>query len=207
MSRFTYEKNDNNAKYETYEWDNTWIDHADDKERKRVLYVGDSISCGTRNIATALTNEKILFDGFGTSKALDNPFFKAALTVFANEEERRDAVLFNNGLHGWHLNDEAEYGYYFEEMVKFMIDEFKGTPLFVVLTTHIRDEEREKRVIIRNKVARDIAQKYDLPVIDFYSVSLKVANLLSPDGVHFTQKGYEALANEAIRSIGEVVDK
>ena len=23
--------------YETYEWDNTWIEHADDSHRKRVL--------------------------------------------------------------------------------------------------------------------------------------------------------------------------
>jgi len=205
MSRFTYEKEDNNAKYETYEWDNTWIDHADDKSRKRVLYIGDSISCGTRNVATERSKEKILFDGFGTSKALDNPFFKDALKVFADEEERRDAVLFNNGLHGWHLDDAKEYGYYFEEMIKFITEEFKGTPFFIVLTTHISDEEREKRVVIRNKVASEIAKKYNIPVIDLYSVSLEAAELLSADGVHFTRPGYDALADEVIRAVSEVI--
>lgn len=205
MSNFTYEEKDNGTQFETYEWDSTWIDHADDKSRKRVLYVGDSISCGTRNIATERTNEKILFDGFGTSKALDNPFFKDALTVFAREEGPRDAILFNNGLHGWHLDDEAEYGNYYEEMIKFMLEEFKGTPLFIVLTTHIADEEREKRVVIRNKVACEIAKKYNLPVIDFYSVSLKAKDLLSADGVHFTRPGYEALADEVIHAVSEVI--
>ena len=94
--------------YETYEWDNTWIEHADDSNRKRVLYIGDSISCGTRHIATNLTDCRILFDGFGTSKALDNPYFEDMLRLVAARESRRDAVLFNNGFHGFHLDDKTE---------------------------------------------------------------------------------------------------
>ena len=66
----------NQPQYETYEWDNVWLDHAEDLSRRRVLYIGDSISCGSRHIATGQTCEEILFDGFGTSKALDNPYFK-----------------------------------------------------------------------------------------------------------------------------------
>ena len=36
MSDFTYEATDVNVRYETYEWDNTWIDHANDQTAKRV---------------------------------------------------------------------------------------------------------------------------------------------------------------------------
>ena len=157
--------------YETYEWDNTWIEHADDSNRKRVLYIGDSISCGTRHIATNLTDCRILFDGFGTSKALDNPYFEDMLRLFAAQESRRDAVLFNNGLHGFHLDDKTEYRNDYDKMVQFLLSEFRNTPVFILLTTHVADEAQNKRVILRNLAATEVAKKYHLPTIDLYSVS------------------------------------
>jgi len=205
MSEFTYELTDLKEKYETYEWDNLWIDHARDISDKRVLYIGDSISCGTRHIATKRTNEKIYFDGFGTSKGIDNPYFMPSLKLFADQEARRDAVIFNNGLHGWHLEDETEYSHYYEEMIKFLLEEFKNTPIAVVLTTYIVNEERHKRVVCRNKAAKEIAEKYNLPIIDLYSVSVDNANLLTEDGVHFAEKGYELFADEIIRVLNEII--
>ena len=146
-------------------------------------------------------DKKIYFDNFGTSKGLDNPFFKDALKTFANQQCRRDAVLFNNGLHGWHLEDETEYKFYFEEMIKFLLEEYKNVPLFVVFTTHIRDEEREKRVIVRNNAAKEIAEKYNLKTIDLYEVSSSKDDLLSPDGVHLTKEGYELLAFRILKDM------
>jgi len=185
--------------YETYEWDNVWIDHADNPSLKRVLYIGDSISCGIRHIATSLTENKILFDGFGTSKSLDNPYFKDSIKLFARQESRRNAVIFNNGLHGWHLDD-GEYAHHYEEMLKFLLTEFENTPISIVLTTHVRDAERAKRVVSRNNVAKELACKYGLPIIDLHTLSLKKAELLSHDGVHFVNEGYTLLAEEVIKS-------
>ncbi len=207
MSRFTYEAADTGAALETYEWDNTWIDHADNRELPRVLYIGDSISCGARTVATDKAEWKILFDGFGTSKALDNPFFMESVSFFARQEAHREAVLFNNGLHGWHLSDETEYKQHYEEMIKFLLSEFKGTPLFVVLTTHIADEQREKRVIARNKAATQIAEKYNLSVIDLYKVSSQHPEFLANDGVHFTAEGLEMLATELAEAVQAVINK
>ena len=186
--------------HETYEWDSTWIEHADKPDRKRVLYIGDSISCGTRHIATGLTDCKILFDGFGTSKALDNPYFEDMLRLFAAQEGRRDAVLFNNGLHGFHLEDETEYRTHYEKMVQFLIAEFRGTPVFILLTTRVADEAQNRQVILRNRAARKIAEKYNLPTIDLYAVSAAMPDLLT-DGVHFTQEGYQTLASAILASL------
>lgn len=205
MSDFTYEKDDRKKALEKYEWDNVWIDNADDLSFKRVLYIGDSISCGTRRKATLSVNEEILFDGFGTSKAVDNPYFKDSLKLFGAQEGRRDAVIFNNGLHGFHLKDSTEYKECYEKMVKFLLEEFKGTPLFIVLTTHVADENRNERVILRNKAAMEIAEKYGLKTIDLYSVSLEHENLLQNDGVHFTDEGYEKLAAELVKSVKDVI--
>lgn len=205
MSDFTYEKEDRENSLEKYEWDNVWIDTATDLSRKRVLYIGDSISCGSRRKATLTTNESILFDGFGTSKAVDNPYFKDSVKLFAKQEVRRDAVIFNNGLHGFHLDDSTEYKKHYEEMVKFLLEEFAGTPLIIVLTTHVADENRNNRVLLRNKAATEIAEKYGLKIIDLYSVSLENEDLLRPDGVHFTDEGYQKLVDEILNGLKGVI--
>ena len=202
MDKFTVQK-ENSARYETYEWDNVWLEHADEPDRKRVLYIGDSISCGTRLIATAQTEKKILFDGFGTSKALDNPWFKDALHLFAVQQGQRSAVLFNNGLHGFHLDDETAYRNYYEDMVRFLLEEFNSTPLYIVLTTHIADPAQNRRVILRNQAARKIAETYDLPVIDLYAVTEAIPDQLT-DGVHLTETGYKALAREIIETLKNI---
>lgn len=205
MREFTYENTDSREIYETYEWDNTWIEYANGSEAKRVLYIGDSISCQIRRLATKLTNESILFDGYGSSKGIDNPYLIDSIRLFAEQQGRRDAVLFNNGLHGWHLDDEKEYKEYYESVVKFLIDEFKSIPLILVLTTHVGSEEREKRVIARNNVVLRIAEKYNLQVIDLYSEALKQHEHLDEYGVHFAEEGNISLAGKIINDLAGVL--
>lgn len=200
MSNFTYEEIDRNSKLETFEWDNVWWEHTENLDAPRVLYIGDSISCGTRRIATAAAENKILFDGFGTSKSVDNPYFADTLKIFAAQMSRCDAVIFNNGLHGWHLDD-AAYGSFYKELVKFLVAEFKDTPVYIVLTTTVANPERDKRVTDRNKVALEIAEKYGLGVIDLYAASVEAKGLLTPDGVHFTPAGYEVLAKKIVGTL------
>ena len=197
----TYEAKDQQERLETYEWDNTWMDHANDREgRARILYVGDSISVGTRRMITARCEEKILCDGFGTSKAVDNEFFAASVRLFAAQLPRCDAMLLNNGLHGWHLSDE-EYADGLARLVGELREMYPAVPLFLLLTTHVADEARDERVRRRNAIVREIAAGDGLPVIDLYAVSSENAALLAPDGVHFSKEGYETLAEEICRCV------
>lgn len=200
MSQYTYEFESKNTELETYEWENVWWEQTNKNNISRVLYIGDSISCATRRIATSFSEEKMLFDGFGTSKALDNPYLLDSIRMFAKQQGYRDAVLFNNGLHGWHLDDE-QYAYYYEKTVRFLLDEFKDTPVFIVLTTSVSDTEREQRVRRRNEVAAEIAEKYGLPIIDLYSVSSEFSELRTNDGVHFNVDGYQKFAEQMIRDL------
>ena len=195
-----------NTKLETYEWDNLWIEHANKDDIKRVLYIGDSISCGVRQVATSISNGEIYFDGFGTSKALDNPYFKDSLHLFALQQGKREVVVFNNGLHGWHLDDEKEYPKAYEEMINFLLEEFKGTPLVIVLSTYIANKEDNKRVINRNKVVLKLAEKYNLPYVDYYSVAEENKDNLT-DGVHFNSEGYKSLAEALVKKVKELIWK
>ena len=201
MSDFTYETENRMNKYETYEWDDMWIDHANETDRKRAAYIGDSISVGTRRIATARTNEEILFDGFGTSKALDNPYFKDSIRLFLNQVPNVDTVLFNNGLHGWHLNDETEYKALYDERIQFILSEIKDAKLYILLTTAVIDKDDNDRVKLRNVAAREVAEKYSIPVIDLYDITSTNLNEISPDGIHPTEPLYEKIADEIIRNI------
>ena len=200
MSSYTYEFENRKTPLETYEWDNVWFEHTEIETPDRVLYIGDSISCATRRAATATSENKLLFDGFGTSKALDNSYFEDSVRIFARQQGNRRAILFNNGLHGWHLDDKTEYAEAYESFVRFLLDEFKGTPIILLLTTHVIDAERDKRVVARNEVVNEIAAKYSLPTVDLYSLTSN-DELISHDGVHLTPDGYKLLAKATVDAV------
>ena len=54
MSSYTYEFENRKTPLETYEWDNVWFEHTENDTDDRVVYIGDSISCATRKVATAI---------------------------------------------------------------------------------------------------------------------------------------------------------
>ena len=97
--------------------------------------------------------------------------------------------------------DDDEYRFYFDKIINFLTEEFKNTPIFIVLTTYIKNDERLNRVLKRNEVAKEIADKYNLSVVDLYSVSEKNADKMYEDGVHFKEEGYKILAEKIIADI------
>lgn len=205
MSDFTFELDNATEKLETYEWDNHWIEHANRDDIDRVLYIGDSISCGARRIATAQAGGKFYFDGLGTSKAVDNPYFEETVSLFARQQRARKLVLFNNGLHGGHL-DGPTYAAYYEKLVQFLLKTFGDTPVALVLTTFTkRADEVEKVVTVRNRAVLELAEKYHLPVVDLFAVSKANADTICGDGVHFTEAGYEKLAAELVKRAAELM--
>ncbi len=189
---------------ETLEWDRTWIDHTNDFKTPRVLYIGDSISWGLRPIATAALNKAVRIDGLASSKALDNPFFKQTLQLLAAQLPACHCILFNNGLHGWHLEDEREYPARYREMIGFIKTLFPKTPLAIVLTTHVANEATEKRVALRNRAAKEIAAEMSLPIIDLEARSAECKQLFS-DGVHFQAEGYQILGEYLAKCIQKML--
>ena len=195
-----------NPIYEQIEWDNTWMEQSSNRTARRILYVGDSITVGTRGAANALGRGEIVFDNFGTSKALDNPYFFDSLRLFAAQQPSRAAVFFNNGLHGWHLTEE-EYEQLYAEMLDQLISAFGDVPVLPMLTTFATNEAfPNHRVQARNAIVTRLARERGLQVIDLYSVAEANREHLS-DGVHFGPEGYNALARELIRMVNEVCPK
>lgn len=204
MSDFTYEYEKRKTPLETYEWDNVWWEHTENGEADRILYIGDSISCATRKALNKKGEGRLLCDGFGTSKAVDNPYFADSVRIFAKQQGGRSVVLFNNGLHGFHLNME-QYAEGYERMVSFLQAEFAGTPLVLLLSTHVAKEEQDAEVRRRNEAVLAIAKGHGLGVIDLYAVSLAHAELLSADGVHFLPEGYDFFADAILEYLKKEV--
>ena len=111
---------------------------------------------------------------------------------------RCDAILFNNGLHGWHLSED-EYESRYGEVVEYITKHFDA-PLYILMTTATKDPHSE-RVLGRNEKAKEVAEKYGLDIIDLYSESLEISEHIKNDGVHFDDEGYDALAKFIIENL------
>ena len=178
---------------ETYEWDSTWIEHTEETGKKRVFYIGDSISNALRRECTAASGNEILFDGFASSKAVDNDYLCDSLRLFAGQLPSVSAVLFNSGLHGWHLADDSAYPGYYEKTINFLQGEFPSVPVIPVLTTRHGNGEFQKRVLARNEAVKKIAERLSLPVIDLFTESQKYADC-QLDDCHFNGEANKKLA-------------
>ena len=202
MNEFTFEYEGNDSIYETYEWDRMWIEQTNDDKARRVLYIGDSISEEPRKLLTPMCGDKILFDGFATSKGADNPYFKETLNLVMNQLPKIDLVFFSNGLHGWHLDDE-KFAFYYEELVQFLLKKYEKNSIYIFLLTYLECSSFKDRIIPRNEVIEKIAKKYDLSIVDLYSVVKQNKELISGDGVHLLAEGTELIAKKIIEVLKE----
>ena len=87
--------------------------------------------------------------------------------ITAHSLRNYDAVLFNNGLHGWHL-DEEQYSKLYDEFLNKLINEFPNTLIIPILTTSVTNQDHNNRAIQRNNIVKELAENKKLPVIDLY---------------------------------------
>ncbi len=201
MAKDTFEA-ENKNKLETYEWDDMWWDNNKTGD-SRILIIGDSISRGYRYILKEVTGKSWKVDNFATSKAIDNEFFKKALDMAISQQEKYDLILFNNGLHGWHL-ETSEYEKNYEEMLKYLLT--KNIRLAVILATPLQTE-KNSLVKERNEAAKRCAGIYSLPVIDLYSAVEDKKELFIADKVHLSPEGYKKLAETIYEKAKEILNK
>ncbi len=186
----TYEDNPNGV-LETYEWNDVWWEKNRDTVRPRIMYLGDSISCGIRRAWNQNYGDACYCDNCATSKAIDNRFLLPLATQFMQQMVKKPDVIFiNNGLHGWHLSLE-EYAAQYESFLQAFCKEAGNTPVVLVKTTSVSDSSRNAIVIKRNEKLCQIAEKQKLSVVDLYVPSESIEHT---DGVHLSQEGYLQLA-------------
>lgn len=201
MSSITFQEQAGTIALEQYEWTRVWFEDTYDTTARRIAYIGDSISEGTHCQATRLSNRKILFNNFATSKAVDNPNYYPAISMFLKENPKLDAILINNGLHGFHLTEDA-YKIHYQTVIRQLKADFPDTPIYLLLTTAISPTlETCPRVSVRNEMVLQIAREEKLSVIDLYTVTVHMPELKTHDGVHYTEEGYCAIARKILSEL------
>lgn len=212
MSELTYEKKDNENKLETFEWDRTWWSYANDKMTPRALFVGDSITCRYSPFVSDILGDKILVDSLSTSKGLDNPAFMPMIEMVMSQQTNYKFIIFNNGLHGFHLSEE-EYGKWYRSRIKELREKLPDVKLLITLTTPTRKEEniaeldgRNNRVMGRNAEAKKVAEEFGIETVDFYSLIIDKPEVYSKDGVHLLEDGYKMLAEKVSGSILKIIN-
>ena len=93
--------------HEDIEWANFWWEHAPDTKLPRVLLIGDSITNGYHGDVARLLKGKANVDMLATSASICDPSLIAQVKL-AVGDYKHAVIHFNNGLHGFHLDD-AQY--------------------------------------------------------------------------------------------------
>jgi acyl-CoA thioesterase-1 len=181
----------------------------------RVLLIGDSISIGytlpTRSLLQGKANvHRIPVNGGPTITALEN------LDQWLGSG-RWDVIHFNWGLHdlrfmedGKHQVAIEKYEQNLEELVRRLKQ--TGARLIWASTTPVPNADvnpprKSSDVIAYNLAAKRVMDNNRIPIDDLYTIVLpRLAELQRPANVHYTDAGYEVLAEHVAASIRRALD-
>jgi len=195
---------------EDIEWSDFWWGHESDTTKPRVLFIGNSISRGYYPAVSTKLSGVANCDRYSTSRSIEDPaLFRE--TKMAMAKYHHAVIHFNNGLHGWHLNNE-QYENGLRKYVKFLkSNKAKGCQLIYSLTTPYPSKEpgqkldpgKNQVVIDRNRIARKIMEENGIPVIDLYGLMEPELEKYSGSkgDVHYNKEGYVRLAERISNAI------
>ncbi len=184
---------------EEVEWCNIrWFDGTD--TGKRVMLIGDSITLGYGNVVCRELNEQGIHTAWlCTSKSIDNPSLHKEI-MYAMSEYPVDLIHFNNGLHGWHLNENA-YADALEDTLVWLRTHYPNTKfVFASTTQSARNAYEHEQIKKRNEKALEIAKRLNVCVDPLAEVADTCSEFLT-DGVHYQDEGYEVLGKTAAACI------
>jgi hypothetical protein len=210
----TVSRNDNlnnRSISEDIEWSHMWMVSVNNHDLPKVLIIGDSHVERYYPVVAARLQGKAYCSKFTTSRSLGDPALIEQLQpVFFSF--KFDVISFNNGLHGDEYTDE-QYSQYIPVVYKLLRETDTGVKLIWVNTTAIRmkdniDEfdEHNQRVINRNKAVEDFTTANNIPLIDFYALSVTHPEFYETDGVHFNKAGVEEEAGFVSEEILKVIE-
>lgn len=191
---------------ERIEWIDIWVTDADKSDLPRVLLVGDSITRGYFGAVEKHLEGKVYCARLTTSKCVSDPTFNDDLKRLL-KQYKFSVIHLNNGLHGWGYTEEQ----YLDGLAKTVaaVKEHGGNAKLIWATSTpmrettdlLRFSEQTDRVIARNKIAAEIMNVNDIPTDDLFGLVDEHPEWQSTDGVHFNDKGNEAMATQVAESV------
>jgi lysophospholipase L1-like esterase len=131
-------------------------------------------------------------------------------------------IVFNFGLHDLVYKDEQKKYDVVNGKISVSLDDYRKNletivarlkettaKLLFVTTTVVPENSAGRKVedpAKYNEVAISVMKKNGIPVVDLYTASLTIHPENSkPGNVHYTDKGYELLADELVKSIKSIL--
>ena len=155
------------------EWCDIWITKATDKKLPRVMLVGDSITKGYFKVAEKQLQGKASCARFATSACVSDPAFFAQLDAMFSHYQYA-VIHFNNGLHGMGYSEE-EYREGYEKALQLTRKKAPKAKLILALSTPLQSTSNvnklNPRVDERNRIVRELAQKYGATINDLHGIS------------------------------------
>ncbi len=182
---------------ETFEWLRCWSDYAGKSDLPRVLLIGDSINEGYQGFVREMLRGVCYVDYLSCSYAIDSEFYRSVIDEYV-KDNTYTLIHWNNGLHGDHVT-KASY----RDHLCLLLDMMKSNLILATSTIVFEknnvkiNEHWEKLVSERNEAIRKIAKERNIPVDDLFACScaLDISDR-SEDGIHYTESGYRALAEQ-----------
>lgn len=189
-------------KRENIEWLDVWMPETNSKGLPRVLLIGNSITRQYFKEVELQLNGKAFVARLSTSKSFGDPGLLREVALVM-KYEKFDVVHFNNGMHGWGYTEE-EYSNAFPEFLQTIRRYAPDAKLIWANTTPVRDakdmkvfDDRNSRVIERNRRINNYLKNTDIKVNDLYSLMVNnIAFYGEKDGVHPAPLGVKALATQ-----------
>ena len=205
----TFERNkENSIVKERFGWIHNWCDNENDHDKPRILLVGDSIVCGYQQKVRDALSEVCYVDYLATSYSIDEPFYKQLL-LGTVKRSKYDLVFFNFGLHGGHIGGRS-YRAGYEKLLKDILKYATAVPVTSTRVlkkgSSVQDPAWRRRLVVRNRIVAELAEKHSLALLDLYAVSTQMpASLQGGDGIHFTDEGYAALCAAVAKKAKELL--
>ncbi len=190
-------------KTEYIEWCDFWIEDGNNKEKPRILLIGDSITRDYKGPVMERLQSQVTVNMMASSRGMDNEDYFAELGYILNAERfHYDAVHLNNGLHANHLKAE-EYEDLLIKTVEFIRKDSKAAIIIALSTPVYRNEagyenEDNRRVIERNQRAAEVAGRFGLQVNDLYTLSYGKEEIRLEDGLHYNSDGSKLQAKQVV---------
>ena len=189
-------------KREGIEWLDVWVTSGNKPAASpRVLLIGDSITRAYYGEAAKAMGDKVVCDRLATSAGLGDPLLPLQIELMLHQYHY-DVVHMNNGMHGWDYS-ESEYGAAIRPLLKVLQRGAPQARLIWATTTPTAGgaQDRNPRIIERNRLVRTALAGTDVVIDDLYAVIAADATVISKDGVHMDPKGSAALGAQVARAV------
>ncbi len=190
-------------KTEYIEWCDFWIEDSGNKEKPRVLLIGDSVTRDYKGPVMELLQSRVNVNMMASSRGMDNEDYFTELGYILNAERfHYDVIHLNNGLHANHLKAE-EYKELLAKTIEF-IQKNSDAAIVIALSTPVYrketgyENEENRRVIERNLSAAKVADHFRLPVNDLYTLSYGKEKIRLKDGLHYNSEGSKMQAKQVV---------